>query len=396
MKTRVLFVMGKWPNPSETFLAREMAELARLGLDFTILALQRNTYTKPEEVFAALDDRVIYLPHTFSATAFMGELRSIRRHPAKYFRIAGRCKFSFGPGMVLRLSSVLAAAQQLADSGFTRVHGQFASQPGAVAWILAKWMEIPFSFSCHARDLYVRPKGLPRLVRDAEFVVTCTQYNRAYLQERFPQNAATIHQVYHGVASGETAARGPQGQPPLVLAVGRLVEKKGFADVVSACRMLTQRGVPYTCEIIGEGPLRAELERLIRELQPLNVSLTGWCSEDAVRRRMREATCLVAPSVVGRDGDRDGIPNVILEAMSVGTPVVATDVSGIPEVVRDRDTGLFVPPNEPMRLADAIQSIMNDPPAAEAMATRARQLLRETFDPETNAKQLMELLTRNG
>ncbi len=392
MSARVLFVMGDWPNPSETFLAREMLQLARLGLDFEILALRRRSAVTPEDAFAELDGRVTTLPGRTSGTALMAELRAITKYPAKYFRIAGPCKWSFGPGLVFRLDSVLAAAQELSGKGFTRVHGQFASMPGEVAWVLARWLDLPFSFSGHARDLFVPRWGLRRLVRDARFVVTCTEHNREHLAQRFPDAKDRIHRIYHGIDTPPTAPPRNPAAPPLILAVGRLVEKKGFTDLVAACALLSRQNVSYRCEIVGDGPLRPELQRFIRGEQ-IPVTLTGWCTQQAVREKMLSAACLVAPSVIADDGDRDGIPNVLLEAMSLGTPVVAASVSGIPEVVQNDHTGFLVNPGDPPGLARTLARVLANPSQSEAQAVQARKLVIETFDPEANARRLNQLLT---
>lgn len=397
MSARVLLVMGDWPNPSETFLMREMTALGRLGLDFEILATGHNRRARIPQEFSDLQRHVSFLPGVVSPAAVAGKTRAFCRHPVEYWRLGAGLIRSNGwrSGISWRLPAAMWSAGRLAGKGFTRVHGQFASLPGAVAWMLAQWLDLPFSFSCHARDLYVAPAGLHRLVSDAEFIVTCTEYNRRHLAERFPAFADKVQRVYHGVPAPEGMRDAPGSGVPLILAVGRLVEKKGFADLVEACSRLAKRGVDFRCEILGSGPLGPELARQSRRTELAGrVELVGWRDPDAVRARMSEAACLVAPSVIAADGDRDGIPNVILEAMAVGCPVVATEVSGIPEVVIDRQTGRLVRPNDPEALAGAIEDTLKNPGAARGMAENAYRLVREQFDSQRNAAPLKELLER--
>lgn len=399
MNPRVLFVMGEWPNPSETFLRREMAALAKLGLNFEILATKRNRgaqlNTQEAEWFS---ERTLFIPAMFSPEAVAGEAIALSTGPLLHAELVGQLteERGFASTIPLRLPGVVWASRKVSGRGFTRVHAQFASMPAALGYALARWTELPFSFSCHARDIYTARAGFERLVNEAQFVVTCTEFNRKHLVQTFPSAEPKIHRVYHGVEIPQTPVTKARAEVPLLLAVGRLVEKKGFANLVSACKILGRRGVKYRCEILGDGPLRGDIEGFINALGPVEVAVRGWCSEDEVKTKMREAACLVAPSVIARDGDRDGIPNVVLEAMATGTPVVAGAVSGMPEAVVDGRTGLLVDAEDATVLAGAIGRVLADPELGRKLASEALTLVREKFDPETNAKQLMELLSRNG
>ncbi|MCD4650297.1 MAG: glycosyltransferase, partial [Candidatus Cloacimonetes bacterium] len=243
MKPRVLFVMGDWPNPSETFLMREMSALARQGLDFEILATGRNPRGRLADEFAELSERVWFLPHIISPASMVAKTVALLTRPRDYLTLAMQLFADNGiiSGVPMRLPASVWATRRIARGGFTRVHAQFASLPGAVGRTIAKWLKMPFSFSCHARDLYVAAAGLERLVADADFVVTCTDYNREFLAETFPSSAGKFHRVYHGIELGKTVVPKERDDVPLILAVGRLVEKKGFAHLISACKILTRR-----------------------------------------------------------------------------------------------------------------------------------------------------------
>jgi glycosyltransferase involved in cell wall biosynthesis len=181
----------------------------------------------------------------------------------------------------------------------------------------------------------------------------------------------------------------------LVLAVARLVEKKGLDDLVRACRTLRDRGRVFRCRIIGTGDLRERLERLICGLGLEKVvSLEGEADHDEVRFWYRQAKVLVSPSLVTRDGDRDGIPNVLVEAAASGLPVVSTTVSGIPELVKQGKTGLLVPPRAPSELADAIDALLRAPLLREGLRINARTLVEEEFNLRRNALKIGEELRR--
>jgi colanic acid/amylovoran biosynthesis glycosyltransferase len=225
----------------------------------------------------------------------------------------------------------------------------------------------------------------------AEFVVTCTAYNRDYLARNIGSKTP-VFLSYHGVdfETLPTPTFGPRSGLA-VLAVGRLVEQKGFRHLVEACAILAGSGRSVQCRIIGEGPLRESLAHEIerRRLGAL-VALEGVRPLAAVFDAYRQSTVLCVPSVVAGDGDRDGIPNVIIEAMSQGIPVVASDVSGIPEIVRDGRSGWLVPPADPAALARAIAEVADRPEEVASRTAAAHQLIREQFDANRNALALLE------
>jgi glycosyltransferase involved in cell wall biosynthesis len=182
-----------------------------------------------------------------------------------------------------------------------------------------------------------------------------------------------------------------------ILAVGRLVEQKGFADLLQACHLLQQRQVPFHCGIIGDGHLAADLQKLIAHYGlGQAVSLRGTLPQSEVFQAYQQATVFCAPSIVAHDGNRDGIPNVILEAMSQGLPVVASEVSGIPEVVRPLQTGWLVPPQDPEALAAALQEIQQRPQEARRRTITAYELVRSQFDVRENTAALIQLLLQTS
>jgi glycosyltransferase involved in cell wall biosynthesis len=215
--------------------------------------------------------------------------------------------------------------------------------------------------------------------------------NLAYLRRTFGEAARRVVRLYNGLHLERFAFRSPEARAPCIVAVGRLIEKKGFAELISACERLAKRGVSLTCEILGAGELEAALRAQIGELGlDGRVHLLGPRPQNEVLEHVRSAAVFAAPCVVGADGNADGLPTVLLEAMALGTPCVSTDVTGIPEVLRDGETGLQVKPHDPAGLAAAIERLFMDADLRISLANRARQLIEREFDACQNAAQQWE------
>jgi glycosyltransferase involved in cell wall biosynthesis len=231
----------------------------------------------------------------------------------------------------------------------------------------------------------VRPDDLRRKLRDASGVVTISDYHLDYLRETYGPLADHVIRVYNGLDLEEFPYTEPRHRPPVILAVGRLVEKKGFADLIDGCSLLALRGRRFTCRIVGAGALTKDLQARIDGLRLSGrVELVGPRPQAEVIREMQDAAVLAMPCIVGEDGDRDGLPNVIQEALALGTPVISTDVTGIPEVVRDGETGLQVPQKDPAALADALESLLVDPDLRVRLARGGRRLIEAEFDIRRN------------
>jgi glycosyltransferase involved in cell wall biosynthesis len=251
---------------------------------------------------------------------------------------------------------------------------------------------IPYSFTAHAKDIYHQEVNLDSLrskIRSARFVVTVSAFNRAYLKSLmsdWPDAPGDVRRLYNGI---DLAAFRPdpavQREAGLILSVGRLVEKKGLDDLVRACGLLRDRGLPFRCEIIGKGPLKDELNHLIADLHLENrVQLVGAMPQDEVVQAYRRAAIFALPCIIAQDGNRDGLPTVLLEAMATGLPVVSTDVTGVPEIVDAEVNGLIVPQSDPTALADALARLLQNPELREQLALAARRKVEQAFDVRAN------------
>jgi glycosyltransferase involved in cell wall biosynthesis len=260
-----------------------------------------------------------------------------------------------------------------------------------VALVSSRLLNVPYSVTAHANDIYVRPELLDLKFSQASFVSTCTGYNRQHLEKEFKLNGK-LHCFYHGL---ELEDYQPQlrvlSEVPVITSVGQLKEKKGFSYLIEACQILKEKGYSFHCQIIGEGPLRSKLEQQIRNLSlESHVMLNGALPHERVIEQMKSSTMFVLPCVMGSDGDRDGIPNVILEAMAMQLPVISTNHSGIPEVVIDEVNGLLVPAGDATFLAQAMVRLLDQPELRRQMGKRGRQLVTEKFDARQNASRLLQ------
>jgi glycosyltransferase involved in cell wall biosynthesis len=383
-------------------------------------------------IVARIKSRPDYLPATTSLTKtplrrwlaahlkdFLPGLRSVaRRRPAGVARAAAaafaqavraRRSFRSWPRKVYLKEFLQAAtiADRVLRAGDVRhLHAHFCHGATTVTWLASLMTGLPFSFTAHAKDIYcesLNPKGLlRRKMRAARFVVTCTDANREHLLKVEPR--AKVHCVYHGLnaeftellvdADGSARPSTSIGGGRLrALGVGRLVEKKGFDVLVEACGILRRREVPFEAVIVGEhGEHEAEIRRRIDALGlGDSVRLAGPMEQTRLLEEYRSAGVFCLPCRVLENGDRDGIPNVLMEAMACGLPVVTTPVSGIPEIIRDGVNGRLVPPDDPAALADALLRIDADRQFAQGLSAQARATVRERFDGERFAAELAAL-----
>jgi glycosyltransferase involved in cell wall biosynthesis len=386
-----------YPRYSETFIVREILAHERAGLPIEIFSLRPTNDAHFQDLIARVRAPVSYLH--FPAEAILPEGRSAVMLTANDFWKTLTDAARVVPGLWAALAEmhdqevrdVYQAAQlacQVRRKGINHLHATFANDPATVTRLGARLAGVSYSFTARAKDIFldsVRPDDLRRKLRDAAGVVTVSDYHLGYLRDTYGPLAAHVQRIYNGLDLDEFPFESPQDRPARVLAIGRLVEKKGFTDLVEACALLAARKRAFSCRIIGYGVLQNELRTQIERLGLGNrVELTGPRPQSEIIDEMRAAAVLAMPCVIGQDGDRDGLPNVIQEALALGTPVVSTDVTGIPEVVRDGDTGLQVPQRDPPALADAIERLLVDHDLRVALATRGRRLIEDEFDIRRN------------
>jgi len=387
---RIAYVVGAFPSRSETFIVREIEALEARGVTVEVFPLWRGGG-------AAAGSASGHPVQWCGGLPFWAPLgRPIAALRWKWYFLA--CLLREGRGALQalwNLSVAFAMGRRMRVLGVERVHAHFGNAPSTVAWVAASLAKVPFSFAVHARDVFVEGQFLAPKARAADRVVACSSAVAGRVADLVDaQDRPKIELIHHGLALDRYRfrAEAPGGEP-VVLGVGRLVEKKGFLHLVRAMARLRQEGERLRCWLIGDGPQR---EPLVREIAELGlgdlVELKGWLPHEEVMAAYEQAAMLVAPSVVAWDGDMDGLPNVVVEAAAMGVPIVATDVGGLGDLVRDGETALVARAVEANDLAAKILEVLGDPGAAMERARRARKEVEARFDQAVVTTQLLDAL----
>ncbi|GAB3278185.1 glycosyltransferase family 4 protein [Kineosporia babensis] len=389
------YVLKMYPRFSETFVLTEMLAMERLGARLSVFSLRMPVDGRFHESLAQLQAPVTYLPHRLKAS----EIWTLLKHRSQRL-----------PGLQQHLPELLEAevddavaavelARACTEQGIDHLHAHFGSVSTTVARLAARLAGIGYSFTAHAKDIFheeVDTDDLRRKLQDAEFVITVSDYNRDYLQARFGAAAERVVRLYNGLDLDQLAFRPAPAEPRYAVAVGRLVEKKGFRHLIEAVSILRARGVDLPLRIIGAGAQEQELREWTRTLGlEGQVSFLGPLPQGQMLSELAAASVMVAPCLIGEDGNRDGLPTVLLESLATGTPCISTPVTGIPEAVIDGQTGRLVPTENPPAIADAISEVLEQPERAAQLAKAGRVLVEQQFDTSTNAAQLLNLITRS-
>ena len=422
-KTPVVgMVLKGYPRLSETFISNEIKLLEDEGFHIHIFSMRPPRESVRHASVRDIRAKVTYLPEYLLPALPMllaANAGWFLRHPWRYLKGLTLLlrRFPLAPKKHTWIKHFLQAGyllQVTAKDGdaapVDHFHAHFAHTPCSVAMYAAALSGVDFSFTAHAKDIYTqRPDPVRQKLALARFCVTCTQYNRAYLRSLLPRNGSArmkdVHCVYHGIdlslfAPGVLAT---DARPPFqIITVARFVEKKGLDRILDALALLKDRGLDFHYTLIGSGELRADLERRIdaRGLSQ-QVTLTGAIAHEQVLDHYRTAHCFVLGCRIAPDGDRDGIPNVLAESMAMGVPVVATDVSGIPELVEHEKSGILVPDallrsEDAAPLAAAIRRVLEDDALRAAIIPAARERVREIFDNQRLIRDLVEVYKAHG
>ncbi|MCE5336350.1 MAG: glycosyltransferase family 4 protein [Desulfobacteraceae bacterium] len=396
---RTAYVLLWFPKPSETFIFNEVVELHRLGLPVSVHALYGRFPNRFSPGMGTPDVPVERLGLLKIRDLFSGLLYWVRRKPRlsrELFRTvflrrwcdaetAGENSWAFLCGFHL--------GRRFQEESIEHIHAPWANGPATAAWVASRLTGIPFSFAAHAGDIYPPDGALEEKIRAAILVRTENNANVNHLRLHASGHEDKIRVIYSGHPPMGGRSATPLERPvPTILALGRLVPKKGFDVLIRACGLLRDRGVDFRLVLGGWGPRAGRLLRLARGLDLVDkIDFPGAVSYENVPGFMCSGDIFVMPSVIDSAGDRDGIPNVIVEALRCGLPVVATNVCGIPEVVRNGDTGILVPSGDEEAIADAIVRFARDPEGAREMARRGRELVLRDFDLRRNCLALLEL-----
>jgi len=397
----IAYISQDFPSLTTTFVYREVMGLKRHGVPVSTFSIWRTERDRLPPETRVLADETFNLfpvawPHLLGQHA-----RYAAKHPIRYLQM-GTFLLSRRHEPITNITKAWASAyvaNEMTRRGVRHIHAHFASSPTSVALVAARLTGTSFSFTAHAVDIFAHRIMLVEKLREARFIIAISEYNKRVLSELAPEAAHKIHVVHCGVDPQAFSPAGSQADSgvPLILAVGQMREKKGFPYLVEACRLLVERNIKFGCVIIGGGEGLNALQRQVHEAG-LNgcVVLTGPLFQSEVRAHLRRADLFVLPCVVAPDGDQDGIPVALMEAMAMEIPVVSTTVSGIPELIADEQEGLLVPARDPKALADALVRLLVDPDLRRSLGQNGRHKIQAEFDLDNNVEQLVHIFDRYG
>jgi len=398
---RVGYVVKRFPRASETFIAQEILELERRGVEVSVLTLRPNDHPAPHGWLGRLRAEV-HLCHEVSVSEAWKQLRAwSETRPARRAGIRRALLSAFDhPERSGRryLAEATAVASRAEELELDHLHAHFANHPAFVAMLAHRISGRPYSFTAHAKDIFAAgppPELWRSQVGSSAFTVTVSEANRSYLASLVgPSCRGKLRLLHNGVDVGWIRPSPPDPAAPRravrALFVGRLIEKKGADLLLEAAARLVSEGARIRFTLVGDGPLAEPLRGRIRELGlSRQVELTSGLPHEEVIARMAAADLFVLPCRVAADGDRDALPTVLLEAMACGLPCISAPVNGIPEIIEDGETGLLVPENDPGALAEALRALAADPLSRWRMGRAGRRRAEETFALQTNVGVLL-------
>lgn len=428
MTGTVAYVLKGFPRLSETFIASEIYRLEQAGVRLKLYVIKPAEEKTHHKVVDTIRAKPEYLPRASSVSSTnvlrwlqqnlnqflpglarvllkrpIGTIRAMLSASAQAFR-ARQSFWSVPRKMYLKefLQATALADRLLEAKDVRHLHAHFCHSAATVTWLASKITSFPFSFTAHAKDIYcetLNPAGLlRRKMNSAAFVVTCTKANQRHLQQI---SNTKVHCIYHGLNADFCRLLLEQTDEPKrnghlrVLSVGRLVPKKGFDVLIDACVTLREQAVPFKTIIIGEqGEHENEIrQRIAQHRLDAYVHILGPVSQRELLAEYRRSSVFCLPCRVLENGDRDGIPNVLMEAMASGVPTISTTVSGIPEIISNGVNGLLVPPDDSVSLARALLALRRDPLLGQQLSTEARRTVSSRFDGEKFANELASLFT---
>ena len=387
-----------FPDPTKTFVYREVAQMVKMGMEPVIFSV-REPSVEEKALMGAHDFQVQYLPGET-------ELRALIERERDSFSRGQRRELSHWraqKGDSNRVFEALWLGRELRRLGVRHVHAHFAGLAARTAWLVRRLWGIGYSFTGHADDIFSpeeKPISLAMLVRDARFIATETDYSRERLERDYPDAKEKTFRVFNGIHFDEAQVKAEEPEftgteePPRIVSVGRLVEKKGFPDLLRVCALLRERGVKFGCDIVGGGPLDSALRAMVSELGLGDcVVMHGPQPQSQVRALLAGARVFALACQREGDGGSDNLPTVIMEAMVASLPVVSTKVAGIPEMVDDGETGSLVAEHDPASLADALAPFLTYADLADRLGTKGLERAKEKFSITNSAITLARLIT---
>ena len=398
---KIAYIMSRFPKLTETFILYEILEAQRHGVHIEIFPLLREQQKVTHPEVRILTEKAHFYP--FLSLPILGaQLHYLLRKPLVYIRLLfevlrgtlGSSNFFFGAIGILPKS--VHFAHEMEKLGICHVHAHFATHPAIAGLIIHRLTGIPFSFTAHGSDLHVERKMLDRKVAAAAFAVTVSKYNKAVMVQACGKDMSDrIHIIHCGVAPEHFPLKPASDEVNSyeILCVASFEEVKGHKHLIKACEILAAHGIDFNCHLIGDGPLRTDIEQQIACTNLADkFHVHGSLPRPEVIDLLQKADVFALPSIPTKQGKREGIPVVLMEAMACGLPVVSSDLSGIPELVINDTCGLLVAPGDNASLADALETLYKEPERRNRLGISGRKQVEEKFNLHTNTMKLMGLI----
>ena len=391
---KIAYLVSRFPHLYQAFIRREINELTRQGVNITVFPVvdSRRRGEAGVDPDYSVSAPVIYSPFISWRCARTGWFFLRKRPRTCSSLLLTVLKRTWKNPVDLAKSLMifprsLSIAAEVKRGRFDHIHAHWATHPTTAALIVSELTGIPFSFAFHACGIFGTRIMLAEKIRKAAFVVNDCRYTLEYVRALYPdESGEKLHLIYNGVDLKEFyRVNPPLADPvPTIIAVGRLVPTKGFTYLLEACRLLKASGRKFKCLIIGSGPQGKQLGRIIaRDRLKDTVELVGEASPKKLVEYLARADIFVMPCYLPSRGTHDAIPTVLIEAQAAGVPIVASAVFGIPEIVKNEETGLLVPERDPLALQKALELFMDNPSRARKLADRARAEVEEKINIRT-------------
>lgn len=399
MNLSVAYIFERFPSFTQTFCVREIEQLERMGVRPLIFSI-RDTRSEGIKHFPQeLVESVHFLPPREDLIRLVKSWKDDR----ELARAAALTLRHWGDrpdkARVYEAAYIAKVMRDLGKEAPTHVHSHFAGVGARTCWWLRKFIGVTYSFTAHANDIFCKPEDetvpFPSLFDDAALIVTVSDYTAKQLRERFPAAAPRVRRVYNGMdlEPFKKARLGAERTHSAggILSVGRLIEKKGYPDLITACGLLRDQGLAFRCRIVGEGPLEEALRTQIASLRLQDhVELTGPLGIDEIRRLLVEETQVFALAcATEHDGGKDNLPTVLMEAMAASLPCVSTRLAGVPEMVVDGVTGLLCDERQPADFARHLATLLADPVKCEAMGAAGLKHAEQHFARDVTGRALL-------
>ena len=401
---KVAYMMSRFPKLTETFILYEIITLEEQNVSVEIFPLLREYPEKIHKEAQELTDRAHF--HPFISTEILSShLYFIRKDFLTYFKTFkeilsgtfGSANYFFGALGVF--PKTVRFAYEMEQLGIEHVHAHFASHPALAGLIINRLTDIPFSFTAHGSDLHVEKKMLGEKIRASNFATTVSLYNKELMVKEGGENTRDkIHVVRCGVDTKlfSPSEKKKTDSPFQILCVASFEEVKGHQYLVEACKTLNDQDLEFECHLVGYGPLKDKTVDLIQELNLDNkFHIHGGLPRNEVLEMVKNADVFVLPSVPTKQGKREGIPVVLMEAMATGLPVISSQLSGIPELVEHGNSGVLVKPRDSNALAEALINMMNNPGERLRMGQAGREKVINEYDLEKNTLKMLNLFSSN-